>query len=386
MTAPQSAPADFIVFSDDWGEHPSSSQHLFRRLLAAGHRVLWVNTIGMRAPTISLADARKIVLKMSKMFRRSRGGGPARDSFENLHVVQPFMLPFSNIGLVRWLNRRSVLGSVRQLAQQHGLRQPIVVSTVPNACDFVAELGARRVVYYCVDDFAQWPGLNHELVRKMECDLIDKSDVLIATSEKLYQRLEHHGKPTHLLTHGVDIEHFSTQAPPSPRLARLSRPRALYFGLLDARTNQDLLVEVASRARDWSFVFVGPVEGDAGRLQRLSNVHLLGPASYAELPAFVSGSDVLILPYVLNELTAAISPLKLKEYMATGKPIISTPLPEVVKMGACVMLGRETEEWVAGLALALQADIAERRKRSRMWLVGESWGDKAREFEMACRS
>lgn len=374
----------FIVFSDDWGGHPSSCQHLFRQI-AREHAVLWVNTIGMRRPKPSLADLKKIFRKLSRTFRGSRGTPRNESDALRLQVCQPFMLPYSSVSLIRMFNAYSVRRTVRRLAREMGLKRPALVSTVPNACDYAGHLEEGRIVYYCVDDFTQWPGLEHELVARMEEKLISKSNELVATSRQLYEKLKKMGKRTHLLTHGVDLNLFSKEAVAEhPCLANIPKPRAGYFGLFDERSDQNVIAAMASRMPDFSFVFTGPVATGTKALESFPNIFFTGPVPYPELPSLVKGLDALFIPYLVNEFTETISPLKLKEYLMTGKPVIATPMAEVVLQEDYLTIARTTEEWTASLRAALSADIAARQRKIREMMAGESWPKKAAAFVQIC--
>jgi glycosyltransferase involved in cell wall biosynthesis len=381
---PGLAEPPFVVFSDDWGEHPSSCQHIFRKM-AARHPVLWINTIGMRRPTLTWSDLRKAQLKVSKMLRTSYAREPGETAGLRIHVRQPAMLPFSSSRAIRRINRRLVLSAVHRATEELHIESPVVVSTVPNACDFVGALHARRIVYYCVDDFTQWPGLEHELVRAMERELIARADVLVATSEDLYRRLSGSDKPVHLLTHGVDLDLFSHDAATEHEcLAGIPKPRAGYFGLFDERSDQSLIAALAGRMPDFSFVFTGPVATPATALSRHPNVHFTGPLPYAQLPALAKGLDVLFIPYVVNEFTATISPLKLNEYLVTGKPIVSTPIREAHTRSAYLSVAATAEEWERALRAALQSDSAARRRAILPVMESESWASKAQSLLTLC--
>ncbi len=183
-------------------------------------------------------------------------------------------------------------------------------------------LPGARVVYYCVDDFTKWPGFDIELVREMEHHLIQRADVIVAASPKLRDRLAKWGKPVHLLTHGVDFDHFGSSVLVEHHcLAGIRKPRVGFFGLVDSRMDQQLLCDVAKRMPEVSFVLAGPVQASVRQLTMCGNIHLPGPIPYLELPAFVSGMDVLCVPYKSGHLGDSLSPLKLKEYLVTGKPI-----------------------------------------------------------------
>ncbi len=378
------AAPSFLVFSDDWGEHPSSCQHIFRHL-AREHQVLWVNTIGMRTPRLTLGDARKVVYKAKKMLLGAQKGEKASAPQElRLRVYQPPMLPFAANPLVRKYNKAVVVRGVRRELQRAGIDRPILVSTVPNAGDYVGSCGESRVVYYCVDDFTEWPGLDHRLVREMERELIGKADVFIATSEKLRRRLAAAGKPTCLLTHGVDPDFFRRRAEGEHALlAHIPRPRVGYFGLFDERSDLHMLRKVASALPGISFVITGRVEADISALRELPNIHCTGPVPYAELPMLVQGWDACFLLYVRSTLTDAISPLKLKEYLATGKPVFCTPLPEARALAPFLHFASSAEEWIEGLRGLLSGermDSAEGAAARMDFLAGESWQRKAAIF------
>lgn len=377
------AAPSFVVFSDDWGEHPSSCQHLFRHV-SERRSVLWLNTVGMRTPTLTWSDLRKACQKVARMV----GGGPspsAPSGGVRPTVRQPFMLPFTGVAGVRDFNRFSVVRTIRKAGGALDLRSPIVVTTVPNACDYVSHLGARRVVYYCVDDFSTWPGLQHDLVRRMESDLINRTDVLLATSQHLYRRLAATGKPVHLLTHGVDLELFSREAPEEHECLRgIPRPRVGYFGLFDERSDQQLIAAVAARMPEVAFVITGPVVTDVERLRQLPNIHFTGPVRYETLPALIRGLGVLVIPYAVNEASNSISPLKMKEYLATGRPVVSTPLTEALLQRPHIAIAASVEEWHAALVEGLSVEVTARRRAMLEILRGESWAEKAARFIDIC--
>jgi glycosyltransferase involved in cell wall biosynthesis len=373
----------FLVFSDDWGEHPSSCQHLFRRI-SKNHKVLWVNTIGMRNPKLALSDLEKAVNKVRKMFAGS-GGNAKNDPGAGVVACQPAMLPFIRLPWVRKINCTSVIKNVRSSLARLDMRSPILVATVPNACDYIGNCGESRVVYYCVDDFTQWPGLDTRKIREMEDELIQKSDILIATSHKLYEKLSRSGRPVSLLTHGVDREFFRhTVEQDHALLDLIPKPRVGYFGLFDERSDHDLLAEVALRMPNVSFVITGRVESDKLRQKGVRNVYFTGSVPYAELPAMVKGWDILMLPYAMNVLTDSISPLKLKEYLALGKPVVSTPIPEVVKLRDHVFLASNAQEWEKAIRACLDKPGNGRPKPGEDFWVNETWEKKAQQFLLMC--
>lgn len=374
---------EFVVFSDDWGVHPSSSQHIFRHI-AERYPVAWINTVGMRRPRLEMADARKAVRKLGNMLRRG-DDRRAASMPAKLSVHQPAMVPLNDIGAVRRFNRRSVERTLRAILSRPAGGRRIVVTTVPNSCDYVAAC-ASPVVYYCVDDFSEWPGLDKTLILDMERELVARADAFVATSTALHDKLAATGKPTTFLSHGVDLEHFATEAEAAlPLLADIPEPRVGYFGLFDERSDQDLLLAVARANPGLSFVIAGRVETETERLRAADNVHFTGLLDYADLPAFVRGMRALFLPYRDDRLAESLSPLKMKEYLVTGRPVISTPIPAARELAGQISLARDVTEWSNALQAALETDIETRRRQMRKLMAEESWQRKAEALLEVCR-
>jgi glycosyltransferase involved in cell wall biosynthesis len=372
----------FIVFSDDWGEHPSSCQHIFSHIIK-DHPVIWVNTIGMRMPNLSLYDLRKAILKLKKMFVSNSSEKKSEISEPNLTVIQPMMLPFIKWSVVRLFNRKSVVRAVRRVSGELKLNASTMVITAPNACEYIGLCGEKKVIYYCVDDFSEWPGVEKELVQKMESSLIHQSDVFFATSQHLYEKIAKHGKNVNLLSHGVDVDFFSSLPKKEHKLfENIPSPRVGYFGLFDDRSDMLLLKEIAVLMPDVSFVITGNVETDVGVLQSLDNVFFTGSVPYTDLPAIAKGYNACMLPYKVNELTDSIMPLKIKEYIATGIPVISTPIKEALKLTDYIIVAHSVSEWKDALGEVLlgnqrSEDISQKRDR---FLEHESWQEKSALF------
>ncbi len=374
--------AQFIVFSDDWGVHPSSCQHIFRHIVQE-HEVTWINTIGMRPPRMTLADVRKIFQKASRMLsgrRKSVAGNP-----EKLTVIQPVMLPYMSNGLVRRFNRWSVARSLRRNGTTDPSCKTIVLTTVPNAADYVDLIPAHLVVYYCVDDFSEWPGLDKHFILGLEGQLVDKVNLIFATSPGLQSRLAKSGKPVMMLEHGVDVAHFSHVAEAEhPSLEKIGKPRVGFFGLIDGRMDADTLRYLAECLPNVNFVLAGPAEISTSALDQFDNIHFVGRLPYAELPAFIRGIDALIIPYKVDALANALSPLKLKEYLATGKPVVSSAIPASVAFDQLVHIAASRREWkelVQNAVISARDDV---RSHSPVVFDGESWIDKANLLLNSC--
>ena len=372
-----------VVFSDDWGRHPSSCQHLVSRLLRSTETV-WVNTIGTRMPRFSVGDLKKIVAKV-----RQWGEGP-RVLPGNLSVVSPKMFPGFRRQWQRQLNNRSICSAVNAaLGPRESSEKRIAVTTIPVTAGLVGATSSLDVdhwVYYCVDDFAEWPGLDSEVMRNLEMEQLDKVDVVIAASEHLRERLSRLGRnDVKLLTHGIDLEYWSEHEVKHNcvNLGDEAGPQVVFWGLIDQRLDEDwcralarCLESVSGRLR-----LYGPIERTPEFIKEFPTVvSLMGPVPYADLPGLAREADVLVMPYGDMPVTRAMQPLKFKEYLATGKPVVARALPATMEWEDAADLVEDPREFcrivmerATGGATTMQLDA---RKR----LESESWDAKAAAF------
>jgi glycosyltransferase involved in cell wall biosynthesis len=339
------------------------------------NRALWVQTVGMRRPSFSFYDMKRSVQKIRSFVISDE----PINLPDNLDTLNPMMFPFGN-SLVRTFNRYSVVRTVRKRAADLGFKNPILLTTLPNAAEFLGEFNEKLVVYYCVDDFLRWPGVNSTLVAEMEKQLLSKADLLVCSSRELAELKQHSGLKTTILPHGVDYDHFSRAAFPDPgkvtSLEGLKRPLIGYFGLLGEWVDIKLLEFMACKYSDWSFVFIGTVITDTDKLKSLPNVLFTGPVPYDKLPEYASCLDVLILPYLTSNRGHSITPLKLREYIATGKPIVATAIPECMLYEKVVTIASSQKEFSVGVEQAVIEGMSRTTERQAM-VANETWRDRA---------
>jgi glycosyltransferase involved in cell wall biosynthesis len=183
----------------------------------------------------------------------------------------------------------------------------------------------------------------------------------------------------------VDYEHFRRAAeestPVAEELKSLPRPILGFHGLIADWVDLPLIAELAKKRPRWSIVLVGSGDTDLSPIQGLPNVHLLGHRPYARLPEYLRGFDVALLPFVVNELTRAANPLKLREYLAAGLPVVAAPLPEIARFEGLVSLASSADEYASKIELLLeQKRVGPSRERSSQ-MAGESWDSKVAEIE-----
>jgi glycosyltransferase involved in cell wall biosynthesis len=219
------------------------------------------------------------------------------------------------------------------------------------APSFLGAFGARAVVYDCMDELANFRFAPPDL-RERERDLLARADVVFTGGYQLFEAKSRQHDNVHFYGCGVDVPHFSrarleeTEVPED--IARLPRPVFGYFGVIDERLDYELLDRLAEAFPDASVAMVGPTaKVDPAQLPQRANLHWLGQRDYADLPRIVKGFDVCLMPFALNEATQYINPTKTLEYMAAGKPIVSTAVPDVVRNFTPVVdVARSTQEFV----------------------------------------
>jgi glycosyltransferase involved in cell wall biosynthesis len=358
---------DILCFSHDWSGDPLSKTHVMR-ILARDNRVLWVNSIGYRAPTVSKADISRAFKKLAAFTT------PIREPEKNIFVLNPLAIPAYGKPRVRDLNRRLLRFQVKRAMRKLGFKNPLNWVFNPAAAVIAGTLGEEKVIYYCVDEYTAFSGVASRSLAEMEEGLLRRADLVIVSAELLYQSKSPFNPRTVMVRHGVDYTHFSRALDDSTvvpeEIARLPRPVIGFHGLIADWVDLDLMSEVAKHFSHGSIVMIGKATTDTSALKNLPNVHLLGRKPYAELPAYCKGFDVALNPFRISELTLNANPLKVREYLAAGLQVVSTAIPEVEVLGQC-RIGSNAEEFIREIELAL-ADPGPGRARSEA-MRAESW-------------
>jgi glycosyltransferase involved in cell wall biosynthesis len=358
---------DILCFSHDWSGDPLSKTHVMR-ILARDNRVLWVNSIGYRAPTASKADISRAFKKLAAV------ATPIREPEKNIFVLNPLAIPAYGKPRIRDLNRRLLRFQVRRAMKQLGFKHPLNWVFNPAAAVIAGTLGEEKVIYYCVDEYTAFSGVSSSSLGELEEGLLRRADLVIVSADLLYQSKAPFNPHTVMVRHGVDYTHFSRALDDDTRvpaeIADLPRPVIGFHGLIADWIDLDLLEAVAKHFSHGSVVLIGKATTDVSALKNLPNVHLLGRKPYAELPAYCKGFDVALNPFRISELTLNANPLKVREYLAAGLPVVSTAIPEVEVLGQC-RIGRNKQEFIREIEAALD-DAGPSPARSRA-IRAESW-------------
>jgi UDP-galactopyranose mutase len=249
----------------------------------------------------------------------------------------------------------------------------------PMALAFTRHLSPRAIVYDCMDELSAFQGAS-ALLKERERELMARATLVLTGGHSLYEAKRHQHSNIHPFPSSVDVAHFG-QARISPvdppDQAGLPRPRLGYVGVIDERMDIPLLAGIAAARPAWHFVMVGPVvKIDPASLPRRANIHYLGPKRYEELPHYVGGWDVALMPFARNEATRFISPTKTPEYMAAGKPVVSTSIRDVVRpygQKGLVRIADDVASFVEACADAMAEDSGRRITRADGFLRHTSW-------------
>lgn len=351
--------------SIDWDFNWQGHQEIMARFAAAGNRVLFVENTGIRMPR--WPDLPRLQQRMQD-WHKSPGG--IRQVQDNLHVCAPLICPFPHSRVVQRLNRWLFLDPIRRWVRRAEFGPPLLWTFLPTrfSLEVIEALKPASVVYYCIADFQEL-GPPHR-VQRSESALLRRADVVFAQGEVLADRCRRgHPDEISIVPFGVNIERFQQGLydPIPAELQRIPGLRLGYVGALQRHVDMALLNGIAARNPDWHIVIVGPQLADGPSAWQEANVHLLGAKSHEEIPRYIAGFDVCLIPYVLSDYTQTVYPTKLTEYLILGKPVVSTPLPEVLafnqRHGAVVAIGNTLEVFEDRIRHALCEDDGKRQQR-----------------------
>jgi glycosyltransferase involved in cell wall biosynthesis len=373
-----------LYFGNDWsGENRTSSHHIASHL-ARANRLVYVESPGLRAPRASGRDLRKILAKL-----RTFASGP-RNPEPGVVVGTLLQLPFHGSPYVRRLNRELVLASARSFTRSHGIRRPIAWFTVPHLAPVVGRLGEALCVYYCVDDYARLPDVDVAAVRRLDDEMTRKADVVFVTSETMLAEKRRLNPHTYASPHGVDFEHFSKASDPatpaSPELAHIKGPIVGFFGLIEAWIDLDLVAQLADLRPEWTFVMIGRVAVPASQVPRRPNLLFLGQQPYGALPSFGRRFDVALYPVRDMPVVQHMNPIKLREYMAMGVPIVASRTPNTAAFSDVVHTARTSAEFLALLDAVIDGPPDPERAHRQMAIASTmTWAARVREVASIVR-
>jgi glycosyltransferase involved in cell wall biosynthesis len=371
---------------DWWYHHPHSKNHIMRRLARAGNRVMFINSISMGLPSAKSPDFYGKIRRKLKSYARA-----VRRTEEGIIVVSPPVLPFYSSPLGRAVNRTLLRAEIKSLMMAYGFRDPLLWIAIPTARDVVGHLDERALIYQVSDKYAANQmdhAIGSNVIADMHSELLDRADLIYYSGRKLIEE-ESAARPSikakaRLLEQAVDFEHFASataQAWDAPAdICNLPHPRLGYFGAIETwLLDQQLIGYISRRRPNWHWVLMG-LKAARLDIEELPNVHYLGSKPYADMPRYAASFDVCVLPWVTdNEFVSYGSAIKVREYLATGKPVVMTPLYEYERMSDVLRIARGYDDFIAKVEDALGCDNEAQRAARQLAVSQSTWDVRAEE-------
>jgi len=310
-----------LVFGEDWEAHPSSTQHIVK-ILGQNRPVIWLNSIGLRKPRLTRHDLLRLINKAKSFFFNPNNNDISKQDNSNFLIITPLVIPCASNWFTLKVSKIILKWQLKVASERLNFSDPIIWASLPTSVDYLELFSNAPCVYYCGDDFNSLAGVDHQFVTQKEKQLIEKSSYIFTASEKLLDKFPRDKAVN--IPHGVNFSLFSKKAKITPVDLPQGRPIAGFYGSISTWLDQELLVQTIKALPHWRFVFIGKIDCNVDKLQQFSNVYFLGPKPHTDLPKYIQNWNVAILPFVDNKQIQMCNPLKLREYLASGTPIVTT--------------------------------------------------------------
>jgi glycosyltransferase involved in cell wall biosynthesis len=377
---------------DWWYHHPHSKKHLMRRFARAGNNVIFVNSISMGLAPIANKDFMPRIARKLKSYAKL-----ARRTDEGITVVSPAALPFFGSALSRFANRHLLTTQVAALAKSRGLKNPILWIAIPTAAEMMGRLGESLVIYQVSDKYDS-NTMDHatdpRLITSLHEKAIAGADIILYSGRKLLAEATAGLDRSYLLEQAVDFDHWakvgSGELIVAPEVAGIPGPRIGYFGAIEPWLIDQELIKRAARERpEWQWIFIGNRSRGLD-IEELPNTHFIPPVDYNELPRYAAGFDVCVLPWETEQaFTSYGSAIKVREYLATGKPVVIAALPEYESLSNVLRIARNRDDFFKLIDDALNEtdDGAQARRQAAVkhgtWDARAEWVSELIEKKLA---
>lgn len=379
----------YICFAavDWWYHNRAHSELQLMTRIAQTRKVLLVNSIGMRMPLPGRSTKFwfRIWRKFKSTLKLVKHPIPETPNFA---VLSPLILPFYSTPWARKLNAVLVRAQVRAAQRWLRIVDPIIIVTIPTAWEVVRPMRRRALIANRSDKHSQFDEADNDYIAEMELALLRNADVSLFVSRAILdEEIEETRGRGVFFDHGVDVEHFTIDddVPEPADLRPIPHPRIGFFGGLDDYIiDFDLLERIARDLPDAQLVLIGDATCSMDRFERFPNVHWLGYKPYAEIPRYGAGFDVGIFPGLESKWTKYANPIKLKEYLALGLPIVTSDLPEVHRYADWIRIAGDHATFVAAISAALADRDPGSASERRLVVANDTWDARTSELIDHC--
>jgi hypothetical protein len=365
---------------DWWYHHPHSKGHLMKRFARAGNHVIFVNSISMGLASLTNKDL------LPRLKRKLRSYAKlAQVTSDGITVVSPAALPFFGSRAARAANRRLLSAQVGALARRRGMTRPLLWIAIPTAVEMIGQFDESLVIYHVSDKYDA-NTMDHTtdpmLIRRLHERAIGEADLIFYSGRKLFAEATAGRERSYLLEQAVDFEHWASagsgELTVAAEVESIPRPRLGYFGAVEPwLVDQELIKRAARERPSWHWVFIGN-RSRGLEIENLPNVHFLPPVPYHELPRYAAGFDVCVLPWETEQsFTSYGSAIKVREYLATSKPVVIAPLPEYEPMKDVLRIARSRDEFLLLVEDALNERDVDAQRARQAAVAGGTWDARA---------
>jgi len=357
-----------LLATADW-DHPfwTNKQHVALSLARLGHRVLYIESLGLRGVRAQSSDRQRILRRLRQGLRLPRKVG------KNLWVWSPLVLPGVRAAWQMAINRWMFTSGLALVRTWLRLQADWLWTYNPKTLAYLNTTNYQRLIYHCVDDIQAQPGMDSSDLDYWEQALCRRASIVFVTSPALETTRKPFNSATFFLPNVADHDHFSSALDPNvvlpPDFIDIPTPRIGFVGAISSyKLDLNLIKNLAIIRPDWSIVLIGLVgegdpETDVSELECLENIYLLGPKSYRDLPAFLKGFDVAILPLRRNAYTESMFPMKFFEYLAAGRGVVSTSISSLQPYHQeALLVEPDVKSFECGIAYLLSVDSPDKRQ------------------------
>lgn len=356
------------VSTQDWDDVWTRKQRFAQLFARAGHRVLYIEG-QLHWPGYLRAKNLRYTNRAFRFLKKPRLAEP------NLYIATPpLMLPGQMMSTkINKINKHLLINQIQKLANALNFYNPILWLYPPDSANLIGKFNESAVVFDCVDDWSHFKGLvSQKTVQNYMNALFSQSNLVFSTHENLHNQIRDLSKEAYLVPNGVEPEHFKKALSPETVIPAdvigFSKPIIGFIGSVQYWLDFELIYFLASKRPNWSFVFIGPVGArvDLSELMNLPNIYFLGKRRYDELPGYCKAFDVCINPFKLDELSKSVDPLKVYEYLATGKPIVTVNMPAMNRFGDVVQVAHDNDSFLRELDLAVNSGLDDKMIEARL--------------------
>lgn len=366
----------FFGGSDWWYHNPSSGVQLLKEMVKNGSEALYVNNIPLRMPKPGKSGSKNRYINKLKSYLKF-----LKKAEPGLWVLTPITIPVFGSIRIKAANQMLLKFQIKLAFLLVGWWRaiPIVISMTPAAGLLLPGFKRKSAIYYLCDKFDTFRDIaGSDQITALDKIVAEESDVLICVSKAIQSAYIKNHSCAEYVPHGANIELFNRAATSKLKcpeeLDGINGPIIGYFGSITESNDKEILEHIAKERPQWNIVLIGQVISDYSQFDKYSNVHFLGKKPLEELPAYGQYFDVCIMNWIMNEWISFCNPVKAKEYLAMGKPVVSVPIPEVVDtMSDVISIGASPEEFLQAIELEMMTNSSEKKTKRLAKVDGDTW-------------